>query len=139
MGKSERFQGQFLKDMKDVLDASGLSERWRLDEKDTFIYGSEEEAVDGEEPFHWEYGVAVESLENPGESMEIYGYDEGTCSVDENGDYIPYTLNFKKEGFGVYSDGQEAEVEEGSDAAAFRDAFEVWLDFWYEDWYGENA
>ena len=135
MDVNERFQKQFLKDMRDVLEESGLSERWELDEGKSFLYGN------GGERFQWEYDVILKNKENPNEGLEIYGFDEGKCSIGRNGEYDPYSLDFKESGFGLYnSDGQElTDFEEGSDEEAFRDAFEAWLDFWYEDWYGERA
>lgn len=143
MNPNEYFQKKFLEDMENLLDASGLSGRWLLDEKETFLYGNvEEDKVDenGLEPFHWEYNVAL--IEKDGlDAMEIGGYDEGTCEVDYfDGGYVPHSLNFNKSGFDVYLNGRELEnMEKGSDAAIFRDAFEGWLDSWYEDWYGDKA
>ena len=137
------FQQRFLREMQEMLDAAGLSERWILNEKETFIWGLiEEDKVDefNDEPFYWEYCVQI--LEKDGlDAMEIYGYDEGTCGVDYfNGGYVPHSLNFNKSGFNVYLNGRELEnMKKGSDAAIFRGAFESWLDSWYEDWYGDKA
>lgn len=137
---NERFQRQFLNDMAVLLKASGLSERWNLNEGETFLYGNVEDEAGGTEPFHWEYGVLLEAVDGSGESMEIYGYDEGSCGVDYEGNYEPYSLNFKKSGFNLYGeDGNIVQAPLGSDEAVFTDAFGAWLDFWYKDWYGDDA
>ena len=140
---NEHFQKKFLEDMENLLEYTGLSKRWLLDERGTLLYGNiEEDKVDeyGDEPFHWEYGVMLIG-EDGLDIMEISGYDEGTCEVNyANGGYVPYSLNFNKSGFGVYLNGRELkDIEKGSDAAIFRDAFEGWLDSWYKYFYGEKA
>ena len=122
------------------MDASGLSERWELDEGNSFLYGRAEEALDGREPFHWEVDVLLENKEDPSEGLEIYGNESGSCGVDSEGNYEPYSLEFDEMEFGIYDrSGQElTDLEEGSDEAVFMDAFSEWLDFWHEDWYGER-
>ena len=125
---NEYFQKKFLEDMENLLEYTGLSK--------------EEDEVDeyGNEPFHWEYGVMLIG-EDGLDIMEISGYDEGTCEVNyANGGYVPHSLNFDKSGFNVYLNGRELkDIEKGSDAAIFRDAFEGWLDSWYKYFYGEKA